>query len=80
MVSFSKDYVPAPNRYDHRVFWIDLLNHNAWLHSGEMATYTSWNDGEPNHKGWLCAHLEITGVWRDGDCERKNPYVCEILN
>ena len=68
--------------------WIGLhrdpKNTARWLWvDGSYATYTNWNDGEPNDVGGRedCVALlkpPYTGKWNDQNCNASVHYVCEI--
>ncbi|KAM5171816.1 C-type lectin domain family 4 member G-like [Mantella aurantiaca] len=61
-------------------FWIGLRKvDKIWKWVDETdATFTNWNQGEPNNSGNQehCTEM-ITGGWNDLDCSRAIDYICQ---
>jgi len=57
----------------------DKESENTWkLSNGETATYTNWNNGEPNNAGGEdCVEMKSNGKWNDIPCSgRVKSFIC----
>jgi len=65
-----------------RSLWIganDLATEGQWVWvDGSPATYTLWNNGEPNNSGGNehCCQYYTSGLWNDANCANSNAYAC----
>ena len=73
-------YIPSPSPNNgYLQYWIDLIDDTTWAHSGETATYTSWNHGRPRPADRQCAGISQNSSWKWNDlhCQTKYAYICE---
>ena len=70
-------FMPAAGTNGGTFIWMDLVNDITWRHSGKMATYTNWNNNEPNSINEVCTVMNISGRWGDVSCAKIYGFLCE---
>lgn len=78
----------SPIELNAEAYWIGLSeseeNEGAWQWvDGTRASYTHWNEGEPNDDGQNedCAEWKLgNGAWNDAPCWSTRPYICQQID
>lgn len=86
-VAVSKAF-GSPAELTSEAYWIGLFepeeNEGAWRWVDEnRATYTHWNQGEPNDDGANedCAEWKLgNGAWNDAPCWSGRHYICQQID